>query len=221
MWCFFSAEDEITATRFRHMTTKLLFESPAFQKSTRKQISHLSAELSNVLSPLTSLLPRPSPPPPTQEPSPDAPTSDETPAPQAQVAPIQPTSTLTELVETNVLKPTMILHNTVQKDQVYFALFHPLPLQEFDPETMEELTFNGMGAAGKGNVGLVCCPGLVKMGFPKYGEKHDIEIVTKAKVMREGSIEWEQHAEAEAEVVTANATPAAVANEGTDGAVVK
>lgn len=185
------------------MTTKLLFESPAFQKSTRKQISQLSAELSNVLSPLTSLLPRPA------QQSSDAPTTtnEDTKTPQTQFVSPQPTPTLTELVEASILKPTVLLHNTVQKDQIYFALFHPLPLQEFDPETMEEMTFEGMGAAGKGNVGLVCCPGLVKLGFPKYGEKHDIEIVTKAKVMREGSIEWER---------AENAAPPTGATEGAD-----
>ncbi|KAK6544116.1 hypothetical protein TWF694_000826 [Orbilia ellipsospora] len=162
--------DDITATKFRHMTLKLLQESKAFQSSSRKQLVHLSQELANVLSPLTSLLP------------PANPKTEEEKAQHAHYTPL-----VLALYE-KVLLATQTLHDTVQKDHKYFALFHPVPGVEFDETTMEESTFEGLGA-GKGAVALVARPGLARLGLPRGGEPEDITIVHKALVVREDALE--------------------------------
>ena len=158
------------ATRFRQMTIKLLFESTPYKKAVHKELLHLSKELGKVISSVVHLLP-----PPTES-------SDKPPA--------DPASTLNSMIMTTIGTPSAILHNTIQKDPVYFALYHPTPGQAFEEDLMEETTFNGMGQ-GRGDVGFVCRPGLIRMGFPKYGESHDIGVVVKARVLREAAIEWE------------------------------
>ncbi|EPS44086.1 hypothetical protein H072_1938 [Dactylellina haptotyla CBS 200.50] len=162
--------DDITATKFRHMTLKLLQDSRAFQSSSRKQLVQLSQELANTLSPLTSFLPTPNP---------------KTEEEKAQHAHYSP---LTLALYEKVLLPTQTLHDTLQKDHKYFSLFHPVPGVEFDETTMEESTFEGLGA-GKGAVALVARPGLARMGLPRGGEPDDIIIVHKALVVREDALE--------------------------------
>ncbi|KAF3911780.1 Zonadhesin [Arthrobotrys entomopaga] len=162
--------DDITATRFRHMTLKLLQESKAFQSSSRKQLVHLAQELANVLSPLTSFMP------------PANPKTEEEKAQHAHYTPL-----VLSLYE-KVLLATQTLHDTFQKDHKYFALFHPVPGVEFDETTMEESTFEGLGA-GKGAVALVARPGLARLGLPRGGEPEDITIVHKALVVREDAME--------------------------------
>ncbi|KAF3934820.1 hypothetical protein ABW19_dt0200440 [Dactylella cylindrospora] len=162
--------DDITATKFRHMTLKLLQESRAFQSATRKQLVFLSQELANVLSPLTSLMP------------PSEPKTEEEKQQHAHYSPL-----VLALYE-KVLLATLTLHDTIQKDHKYFALFHPVPGVEFDEVTMEEATFDGLGA-GKGAVTLVVRPGLARLGLPKGGDPEDIIIVHKALVVREDGLE--------------------------------
>ncbi|RVD85933.1 uncharacterized protein DFL_004234 [Arthrobotrys flagrans] len=162
--------DDITATKFRHMTLKLLQESKSFGSSSRKQLVKLSQELANVLSPLTPFLP-------VKEPQ-----TEEEKQQQAHYSP------LTLALYEKVLFATHTLHNTIQKDYKYFALFHPVPGVEFDETTMEESTFQGIGA-GKGAVALVARPGLARLGLPRGGEPEDIIIVHKALVVREDALE--------------------------------
>ncbi|KAK6358628.1 hypothetical protein TWF730_007953 [Orbilia blumenaviensis] len=162
--------DDITATKFRHMTLKLLQESKSFGSSSRKQLVKLSQELANVLSPLTSFLPV------------EEPRTEEEKQQQAHYSP------LTLALYEKVLFATHILHDTIQKDLKYFALFHPVPGVEFDETTMEESTFQNLGA-GKGAVALVARPGLVRLGLPRGGEPEDIVIVHKALVVREDALE--------------------------------
>ncbi|KAK6517669.1 hypothetical protein TWF506_004851 [Arthrobotrys conoides] len=162
--------DDITATKFRHMTLKLLQESRSFGSSSRKQLVKLSQELANVLSPLTSFLP-------VKEPQ-----TDDEKQQQAHYTP------LTLALYEKVLLATHTLHDTIQKDYKYFALFHPVPGVEFDETTMEESTFEGIGA-GKGAVSLVARPGLARLGLPRGGEPEDIVIVHKALVVREDALE--------------------------------
>ncbi|KAF3906100.1 hypothetical protein ABW21_db0208902 [Orbilia brochopaga] len=162
--------DDITATKFRHMALKMLQESRAFQSSSRKQLVQLSQELANALSPLTSFMDVP--PPRTEEEK----------LQQAHYTP------LTLALYEKVLSATMTLHDTIQKDHKYFSLFHPVPGVEFDEMTMEESTFEGLGA-GKGAVALVARPGLARLGLPRGGESEDIVIVHKALVVREGALE--------------------------------
>ncbi|KAK6348564.1 hypothetical protein TWF718_006352 [Orbilia javanica] len=162
--------DDITATKFRHMTLKLLQESKSFGSSSRKQLVKLSQELANVLSPLTPLLP-------VKEPQ-----TEEEKQQQAHYSPL--TLTLYE----KVLFATHTLHDTIQKDYKYYALYHPVPGVEFDETTMEEATFQGIGA-GKGSVVLVARPGLARLGLPRGGEPEDIVIVHKALVVREDALE--------------------------------
>ncbi|KAK6340637.1 hypothetical protein TWF696_008961 [Orbilia brochopaga] len=162
--------DDITATKFRHMALKMLQESRAFQSSSRKQLVQLSQELANILSPLTSFMDVP--PPRTEEEK----------VQQAHYTP------LTLALYEKVLAATITLHDTIQKDHKYYSLFHPVPGVEFDEMTMEESTFEGLGA-GKGAVALVARPGLARLGLPRGGEPEDIIIVHKALVVREGALE--------------------------------
>ncbi|KAF3906172.1 hypothetical protein ABW20_dc0100814 [Dactylellina cionopaga] len=162
--------DDITATKFRHLTLKLLQESRAFQSSSRKQLVQLSQELANVLSPLTSFT------------TPPEPKTEEEKLQHAHYTP------LTLALYEKVLLATQTLHDTIQKDHKYFALFHPVPGVEFDELTMEESTFDGLGA-GKGAVALVARPGLARLGLPKGGEPEDIVIVHKALVVRDDALE--------------------------------
>ncbi|KAF3092832.1 hypothetical protein TWF569_004571 [Orbilia oligospora] len=162
--------DDITATKFRHMTLKLLQESRSFGSSSRKQLVKLSQELANVLSPLTPFFP-------VKEPQ-----TDEEKQQQAHYTP------LTLALYEKVLLATHTLHDTIQKDYKYYALFHPVPGVEFDETTMEESTFQGIGA-GRGAVSFVARPGLARLGLPRGGEPEDIIIVHKALVVREDALE--------------------------------
>ncbi|KAK6501914.1 hypothetical protein TWF481_009733 [Arthrobotrys musiformis] len=162
--------DDITATKFRHMTLKLLQESKSFGSSSRKQLVKLSQELANAISPLAPFLP-------VKEPQ-----TEEEKQQQAHYSP------LTLALYEKVLFATHTLHDTIQKDYKYFALFHPVPGVEFDETTMEESTFQGIGA-GKGSVVLVARPGLARLGLPRGGEPEDIVIVHKALVVREDALE--------------------------------
>ncbi|KAK6519419.1 hypothetical protein TWF281_003253 [Arthrobotrys megalospora] len=162
--------DDITATKFRHMSLKLLLESKSFDSSSKKQLVKLSQELANVLSPLTPFFP-------VKEPQ-----TEEEKQQQAHYSP------LTLALYEKVLFATRTLHDTIQKDYKYFSLFHPVPGVEFDETTMEESTFQGLGA-GKGAVALVARPGLARLGLPRGGEPEDIVIVHKALVVREDALE--------------------------------
>ncbi|KAJ6262535.1 hypothetical protein Dda_3346 [Drechslerella dactyloides] len=162
--------DDITATKFRHMALKMLQESRAFQSNSRKQLVQLSQELANVLSPLTSFMDVPTP------------RTEEEKLQQAHYTP------LTLALYEKVLAASITLHDTIQKDHKYYALFHPVPGVEFDEMTMEESTFEGIGA-GKGAVALVARPGLARLGLPRGGESEDIVIVHKALVVRDGALE--------------------------------
>jgi len=149
------------------MTVKLLFESAAYKKAVQKELLHMSNEFTNVLSPLASLLPAKL---------------------EEGAEPTQ--ASLSSMVLTTVAAPSATLHNLIHRDPVYFALYHPFPGQAFNEELMEETMFENIGQ-GRGDVGFICRPGLIRMGFPKYGETHDIGVVVKAKVLREGAMEFE------------------------------